>query len=178
MKLAGETYTCSRCAVAQPCERFPKKGLICKACYAADAYKRYWADPAKHRAIKLRASNKWRLKNGARFRQALRTYRKNHPDRVKAYDKANRLKLARRWRKAHPIQAAAHDAVSNALKAGKLVRQPCAICQEPKSQAHHCDYAKPLEVMWLCKMHHAAWHRVFIADGMEEDSTETTEAKP
>ena len=41
----------------------------------------------------------------------------------------------------------------------KLQRQPCEICQNPKSQAHHHDYTKPLEVTWLCQTHHSLAHR-------------------
>ncbi len=42
----------------------------------------------------------------------------------------------------------------NAIQAGRLVRQPCQECGEVRSEAHHEDYSKPLEVIWLCKPHH------------------------
>ena len=32
-----------------------------------------------------------------------------------------------------------------------------------KIQAHHCDYNKPLEVMWLCQRCHHEWHKTHIA---------------
>lgn len=46
-----------------------------------------------------------------------------------------------------------------AIKTGKLVRLPCEGCGEAKSEAHHDDYSKPLEVKWLCRSCHAAAHR-------------------
>ena len=46
-----------------------------------------------------------------------------------------------------------------ALQSGKLTRQPCEVCGEEKADAHHDDYAKPLEVRWLCRRHHIQWHR-------------------
>ena len=44
------------------------------------------------------------------------------------------------------------------LKRGKLTRQPCAECGSEKSQMHHPDYSKPLDVVWLCRRHHSALH--------------------
>jgi hypothetical protein len=52
---------------------------------------------------------------------------------------------------------AAGRAVSAAIKAGTLTRQPCEECGA-KAQAHHDDYAKPLDVRWLCRRHHRLWH--------------------
>lgn len=63
-----------------------------------------------------------------------------------------------RFRAKYPIKAAAHDAVKDALRAGRLVRSPCEVCGEPKAQAHHDDYTRPLDVRWLCKAHHDEWH--------------------
>jgi hypothetical protein len=48
--------------------------------------------------------------------------------------------------------------MSNAIKSGKLVRQPCEVCGNPRSHGHHDDYMKPLVVRWLCRTHHAEHH--------------------
>ena len=59
-----------------------------------------------------------------------------------------------------PEKTAARAAVNSMLKKGLLVRQPCQACGATKTvQAHHDDYSKPLDVMWLCTTHHAARHR-------------------
>lgn len=50
-------------------------------------------------------------------------------------------------------------AVHNAVKRGKMKKLSCEICGDPKSEAHHPDYDKPLDVMWLCRKHHADIHR-------------------
>ena len=56
------------------------------------------------------------------------------------------------------LQIAARKKVLWALKEGKLVRRPCEVCCNPRAHAHHFDYAKQLDVLWLCPKHHTAWH--------------------
>lgn len=48
----------------------------------------------------------------------------------------------------------AREAVSRAVRAGKLLRAPCEECSAEKAHAHHEDYDKPLEVRWLCPKCH------------------------
>ena len=48
--------------------------------------------------------------------------------------------------------------VQYALQRGLLVRLSCQICGQQKAQAHHEDYSRPLDVIWLCPQHHAQLH--------------------
>src|SRR3990167_11210832 len=48
--------------------------------------------------------------------------------------------------------------VHYALALGRLVRQACEQCGEPKTDAHHDDYSKPLDVRWLCRSCHRIFH--------------------
>lgn len=60
-----------------------------------------------------------------------------------------------------PVLRMRHEArwkTRRAIASGKLTRQPCEVCGEPKTQAHHEDYTKPLEVQWLCVSCHRARH--------------------
>lgn len=43
---------------------------------------------------------------------------------------------------------------SLAKRRGEIVKTPCEVCGDPKSEAHHPDYSRPLYVIWLCKPHH------------------------
>jgi hypothetical protein len=80
--------------------------------------------------------------------------------RVRRWQEANPAKvlgIKQRWRAANPLKHAAHWKVAAALRSGKLVREPCAVCGE-KAQAHHDNYSKPLDVRWLCREHHDVEH--------------------
>ena len=77
--------------------------------------------------------------------------------------------LKREWGLKNPEKRAAHRAVSNAMKCGRLTREPCEICGEPVTQAHHDDYSKPLDVRWLCRKHHAEHHKALRRLGADPD---------
>lgn len=57
-----------------------------------------------------------------------------------------------------PKKIAARRAVINARRRGDIERLPCVVCGEEKSFAHHEDYSKPLEIIWLCRPHHMEKH--------------------
>jgi hypothetical protein len=60
----------------------------------------------------------------------------------------------------YPNKYRAHTITSNAIRDGKLFKEPCEICSEVNAvHAHHDDYAKPLNVRWLCAAHHSQWHK-------------------
>lgn len=66
------------------------------------------------------------------------------------------------WRKRNPKSYLAHLLVRNVLRIGVLERQPCVVCGALKVDAHHEDYDKPYDVVWLCRKHHRALH---LAEG-------------
>lgn len=64
-----------------------------------------------------------------------------------------------RARENNPQKIAARSSVRTALEAGRIDRQPCKFCGDPKSEAHHEDYSKPLDVVWVCfKCHREKFH--------------------
>ncbi len=72
------------------------------------------------------------------------------------------------WRQRNPEKVAAHTAINWAVRTGKLKRQPCEACGKPEGHAHHDDYAKKLEVRWLCgtchgKLQSKGWTRPISA---------------
>lgn len=84
-------------------------------------------------------------------------------DRARSQTKARkeqrkRHQLARRSRS--PKKYKANQAVSNAIRDGRLVRGICEVCgSSERVEGHHDDYNKPLSVRWLCFSHHREWHK-------------------
>jgi len=73
-------------------------------------------------------------------------------------DNAKRARESK-YKKNNPVQNKARKMVWNAIQLGKIKRGLCEVCGGSKVEAHHCDYAKPLDVMWLCNKHHNEWHK-------------------
>lgn len=99
--------------------------------------------------------------NREKERERIRAWRAANRDHVRMYSRTWRAanpNWQRERRAANPEKLRAHRAVANAVRHGKLIRLPCEVCGEIRSQAHHDDYAKPLEVRWLCSTHHAEVH--------------------
>lgn len=99
--------------------------------------------------------------------ERLREYKRKYPEasrkRDSLYSKIYREKSkkanknAEKWVSKNPEKSRAHLKVKQALKAGKLKKEPC-FCGELKVDGHHPDYSKPLEVIWLCRLHHKQLH--------------------
>jgi hypothetical protein len=83
--------------------------------------------------------------------------------RAKTTEISERLRRnVSRWRQRYPEGYRAHNAANNAVRVGKLTRQPCQICATTTNvHKHHRDYSRPLEVIWLCARCHSRAHALF-----------------
>lgn len=69
---------------------------------------------------------------------------------------------ADRWRRENPDGYRAHNALNNAVRDKKIAKEPCALCGTTEHvHGHHRDYAKPLDVVWLCAKCHGRVHATF-----------------
>lgn len=132
---------CFKCKTIKPLNEFYKHSRMadghlnkCKECTKNDA-----TSHRNNNLEKIRAYDRERGKN---------------PERIKAA-----AEISSAWRKADSRRTRAHNAVTRAIRKGDLIRQPCIRCGEKKSLAHHEDYDKPLEVMWLCQPCHKQRHK-------------------
>lgn len=76
-----------------------------------------------------------------------------------------------RWNTSNPKALWAHSALRSALRKGLIERGPCEVCgavhgkDDVLIHGHHDDYDKPMQVRWLCMLHHRQIHAGKRADG-------------
>lgn len=60
----------------------------------------------------------------------------------------------------YPERIKARRKLHDAVRSGKIIRGICSACGDPnqKAHAHHEDYSKPLDVIWLCRTCHRKEH--------------------
>lgn len=141
--------TCFRCGVEKLLDEYYKHPSMadghlnkCKSCTKSDTKLRH----------ELKSKDlEWVEKELARHREKARKARLEK--RWKSSPQSRN-----EWRKRNREKQSAHNAVAKALKKGKLIKKPCVKCGCENSQAHHDDYNKPLDVVWLCPKHHAEHH--------------------
>lgn len=77
-------------------------------------------------------------------------------------------KNMRNWRKTHPLTEVQRkkDRVRSLagvyLRKGKIKKEKCNVCNSVNSEMHHPDYSRPLEIVWLCRIHHLNLHKELI----------------
>ncbi len=103
----------------------------CKNCAKKDVKTRYYNPIAR---LKIIEYEKTREKNVERKRK--------------------KLIYQRRRRSKSPGKNRARYKVGRAIKDGRLIKKSCEVCRKEKTEAHHSDYRKYLDVTWLCRKHH------------------------
>jgi hypothetical protein len=166
-----DTKVCSCCELECQVSSFYKDsrardGLYsrCKACHKATTARTPRARPKTPRAWKPRTEQQKAANRESRAAaywnnrdaelEKSRAWRAANPDAARARDRMYRVALS-------PEVKRAYDAVYYAVKAGALARpSACPLCESSDGvvQAHHEDYAKPLDVVWACKACHEAMH--------------------
>lgn len=149
-----EMKKCTKCGETKGREEFYRHarmadGLLskCKTCTKRDVRENRARNIEYYREYdRARANLPHRVEARAAYAQT--------PEGRAANNRANRAYLER-----NPVKRAAHIATGNAIRDGRLIREPCEVCGEVDAQAHHDDYSKPLDVRWLCTTHHAEWHK-------------------
>jgi hypothetical protein len=121
------------------------------------------AHPEQRRAYSQKFRDKnpdylknWRKQNREKARQHSEKWRSENHDKWR--ESANRARQKHRLE--HPDREHARSITADAIRTGKLIRpNACSRCGIPCSpHAHHPNYSKPLEVIWLCEPCHRLEH--------------------
>lgn len=147
---------CRKCGAFKPFTEFYRHSAMpdgtvnkCKECTKADV-----------RANRASKADYYRAYDRKRYR--------DDPERAahchaagRTTPMAQRIEKQRERRAADPQKYKARNAVANALRKGEIERKPCFFCGSEKClEAHHHDYALPLDVYWLCKTCHGKLHTI------------------
>lgn len=146
--------TCKKCDAEKPESEFYRQptsadGLMhkCKEC-ARQAARENRARNAEY----YREYDRWRYQNDPKVRERHLRYQQTERG-------AQSVRAAKsRYLDRNPVKRVVHYITGNAIRDGRLTKQPCEVCGAKQVHAHHDDYAKPLEVRWLCPKHHQEWH--------------------
>lgn len=179
--------TCTRCKEEKPLEYFRSdrtkkdgKASNCKVCQnkATLVWQKNNPEKANEKARNWRINNPEKVREKERKRyadnpekareKARRRYARN-PEKFlefgKRYRQIHKEKVNERlsnWRANNQEKTRTHSAVLQAMRT-KAIMKPtdCECCgkQGVTLDGHHDDYAKPLEIRWLCRQCHNDWHR-------------------
>lgn len=130
-----------------------------------------WLKNPENRKKYYVAIMKWAKKNPEKIRIYQSTYFSNpdnenkHRESDKQYQrlkrksgKINKTEESRIYREKYRVRVNANRLVNYYISTGKIKRGKCELkdkfCSNGVVHAHHHDYDKPLDVVWLCPSHH------------------------
>ena len=148
---------CFKCGRVLPLTEFYKHSQM------ADGHLNKCKDCAKRDAIKTRNDNieyyrkydRGRANNKERVAARNAYYEKCKNDGTRKLIDKIRIK---KYHNSYPERYRAKAIVGYAVRRGILERKPCERCGNQKAEAHHPDYSKPLDVIWLCHKCHCKEH--------------------
>lgn len=131
---------CSRCKEMKELIEFPKDSS------RADGHKYYCKKCYNN------MSKKWPSGQFEERRKVVANYRERNRDKINNY--------FQEYRENNLEKCRAQDAVKVALRANQLNKaDTCSKCGSSRNiQAHHEDYTKPLDIVWLCASCHKQLH--------------------
>ena len=151
---------CSRCNKIKGLDDFNKrKSSIdgyrseCKICHRKIGLEYYYNNREKRKAY----DRLYNEKNKDKKRSAREKYKKRFPHKVKRMMQ----EATRKYIEKNPEKRDAYIKVYCAIKKGTIKKEACKNCGSLTDlMAHHEDYNKPLEVIWLCRTCHILEHKI------------------
>jgi hypothetical protein len=166
---------CAKCEETKSFDEFRKSSRYkdgyysrCKKCMQEYEKANINQEKKREKRTKYRENNRERIreqdrdayhKDPDKFRAKARVSQKKYFQTEKGREKYKQQGLILRQK--YPEKARARSLLSNAVCYGKIVRPTiCSLCGSDKGviEAHHPDYSKPLDVIWVCKSCHFMVH--------------------
>lgn len=161
---------------------------VCTNCDEKKLYEDFYKDKCKKDGLasqckpcRNEVTKRWRKRNFEKIRIVADKYKKENPKRIKEQRERHKPKKRitdikyqrerrrlnkglkaeeyRKYREKYPQRIKANTLLNIAIKSGKISRSPCEVCGEVRVHGHHDDYGQPLEVRWLCPIHHKKAHQ-------------------
>lgn len=136
---------CRGCKIIKDLNEFCKNrtktlgyDYLCKSCHSKQEKIRRQSNPDKYREINRQSTKR----NSWKWKEMWSRYQKRY---CKLYPRRHRA-----------------NAILNYYVKTKSIKRPniCFNCNRSgKIEGHHCDYEKPLEIIWLCGICHKQTHR-------------------
>jgi hypothetical protein len=148
---------CSKCGIEKDSSDFHKNkrsadGLQgwCSACMKSYG-KRYHHENREKISTRKRV---YTIKNKSRIAKRMKLYNQTQRGKEVIHE------CTKRYVQNHPEKRKATRAINHAIERGEINSEPCLLCGSMRMlQAHHPDYSKPLDVVWLCKVCHNDLHK-------------------
>jgi len=172
-----DTIVCKQCNKEQDIKNFYGWNRPCKACSTINMreYRKRNREVYLEKAHKYYEQNKEHIKGLMKTRAVIKkveiaakakVYATNHKEQIKEWIKENPgvIKKAQdKYRANHKNKSKLKSqyAIKWQVKAGKIIPPCCcSICNDSTSilHAHHPDYSKALEVIWVCPVCHKLQH--------------------
>ena len=155
MRTRGPSRTrivaCAVCGISFQTKH--SRGKYCSAQCAREGARESWREyGARNRTRRREYHGAFYLRNRTAIAKRVAAYRSTESGR-----KAQQVNDQRQRAKS-PEKIAARQKVKIAVVSGQLKRQPCVRCGAPRAQAHHPEYSRPLDVVWLCSTCHRTEH--------------------
>lgn len=151
---------CKKCGLEKPIEEFYVHKQM------NDGHLNFCKECVKGRTHKYRQDNLEKIRNYDRNRPNAKERAKKESESIKSDKRRyNRmLEFKKQWNKENKYKKNAHNEVQKAIKKGLLIRpNKCEMCGKTNCeiQGHHDDYAKPLNIVWVCTECHGKIHRKY-----------------
>jgi len=134
----------------------------CLSDYYKETRSRLGVQPSCKDCCKKRDKERYPKERDRQLETSRKRYRENRKAILKShkeYRKSGSYKKSlKKWIDKNPEKQKAHRIYSNEVKKGNIIKGSCEVCGKKKVDAHHDDYSKPLDVRYLCRLHHMEHH--------------------